>query len=585
MGVPRLFPYIVRHFPNAQKIIRKIRTEFYEIKNKYAKTASNNIPFILNVDNLFLDSNPFLHSAAQKIFVYGECKRMIKTSYDSKPYSIKLELVFKLFFESILEILKYIKPNKVLFIALDGSAPWAKITQQRERRFKSAMTKPPSFDPNSITPGTELMSDLTRYINFRIRKEMNSDFNNSVFPPSVIFSSCTVPGEGEHKLINYMRRNFHQVQNESNCIYGPDADLIMLALSTHLRNFFVVKPDTVDRDIRHILDFNYITKDLPRKLNRSYESMLQTNDDFVLLGFFVGNDFLPKMQMFLYLENGLNLLIETYRNQDFHLTYFDEHRGRHMINIYKLCELLYFIKNHEEEKLLASLKADLSEMFTNHTLKKHVHDDKLDFEGYRKDYYLKAEVHNEREIQEMCINYIQGLFWVLQYYLDGNQSWSFCYEYHYPPLIMDLVVELNRIGMRDCGQYNFELDTYKLDEPLCPFEQLLSVLPATSSTLLPKELRHIQTDSELSNMGYYKGITDQDIDYEGKTDEFMGIVLLPFIERENIQKEYEKYKNKIKYHRNVLGRDVVFVRDENTKVKYKSKYGTISNLHVRKQNL
>ena len=43
------------------------------------------------------------------------------------------------------------------------------------------------------------------------------------------FSNEKVPGEGEHKIIDYIRKNNPY---DSYCIYGADADLFMLSLSS-----------------------------------------------------------------------------------------------------------------------------------------------------------------------------------------------------------------------------------------------------------------------------------------------------------------------------------------------------------------
>jgi 5'-3' exoribonuclease 1 len=84
-------------------------------------------------------------------------------------HRITEEEIFEAVFEYIETIFLHIKPQKVLFLAVDGVAPRAKMNQQRSRRFRSAkeaeeareralangepVPADKAFDSNCITPG------------------------------------------------------------------------------------------------------------------------------------------------------------------------------------------------------------------------------------------------------------------------------------------------------------------------------------------------------------------------------------------------------------------------------------------------
>lgn len=264
--------------------------------------------------------------------------------------------------EMMLAIFRYIdrmvteiaKPRKVLFMAIDGVAPRAKLNQQRARRFRAAQERQESvlkakqrgdtvdeeamFDSNCITPGTEFMEIVGKHLRWFIRKKMKEDslWKNL----EVVFSGHDVPGEGEHKIMQYIRearaKEGYQ-PNQRHCMYGGDADLIMLGLATHEPHFTLLREvvdfsggkgntgkfggrQTVIRQTREVqyqlmnlcILREYIELDLSLGTGLALDGE-RLCDDFIFLTFLVGNDFLPHLPSLDIGEHAFDVIFGAYK--------------------------------------------------------------------------------------------------------------------------------------------------------------------------------------------------------------------------------------------------------------------------------
>ena len=88
------------------------------------------------------------------------------------------------------------------------------------------------------------MMDLIKHVDFFVQKKLAEDAAWQGL--EVVFSGGDVPGEGEHKIMEWLRSWKQSPEfdiNESHCVYGNDSDLVFLCLALHLPNMTILREE------------------------------------------------------------------------------------------------------------------------------------------------------------------------------------------------------------------------------------------------------------------------------------------------------------------------------------------------------
>lgn len=356
MGVPSFFRWLSRKYP---KIISPVLEEYPVIEDgvqlplDYSSANPNG-----ELDNLYLDMNGIVHPCSHP---------------ENKPPPETEDEMLLAVFEYTNRVLNMARPRKVLMIAVDGVAPRAKMNQQRARRFRSArdaklqneareqvlreredygetidenVKSKKTWDSNAITPGTPFMDKLATALRYWTSFKLATDpgWKNL----QIIISDATVPGEGEHKIMNFIRSQRADTQynpNTTHCIYGLDADLIFLGLATHEPHFKILREDVFannnykkpkPQDMINLSEEEkqqLIQQDSEKPFLWLHISVLREYlsaelaiphlsfqfdferaiDDWVFMCFFCGNDFLPHLPCLDVRENSIDILVDIWK--------------------------------------------------------------------------------------------------------------------------------------------------------------------------------------------------------------------------------------------------------------------------------
>ena len=318
MGIPSYFSKVVKAYRHILKDLK----------------------YLSHVNNLYMDCNSLIYDAVKNNPTYDKGK--------SAEYEKEL---IRMVCSKIDYYVSVLNPQSRVFIAFDGVAPVAKLSQQRDRRYKSWYTAQiqrdiegagykEAWNTSAITPGTNFMRQLNEevveYFDKKMHdmRDMHNNTNKKGSTLEYIISSSSEEGEGEHKIFDYMRTypEYHNSPDTVTLVYGLDADLIMLTLN-HLhitKNLYLFREtpefiksvdSTLDANKDYLLDIPELAASIVKYIHNVEPDTTDATDatdtnritDYIFMCFLLGNDFMPHFPALNIRTVGIDILLNVYR--------------------------------------------------------------------------------------------------------------------------------------------------------------------------------------------------------------------------------------------------------------------------------
>lgn len=521
MGIP----YVYQYYYNKYNRENELMIDFYKLS-------------LMNIDYLFFDYNSLIHPCAQQILSANNDKYILIENKIDRTEVIERDIIenclnyTRLLINKVLET-KRKGEMKFVYIMIDGVAPRSKMNQQRERRYKSEFfklgdtNKSSLWDSNKITPGTLFMTKIKNSLN-----DFTTKIENTLNIRCIISDSNDI-GEGEHKIM----RIINNIQtNGSICIYGLDADLIMLSLmNNNYDKIILIRDNSFNNNLsdnKQIIDYlninslkRYICNDISSLLQKHKQVNINTIDvdniiyDYITICFLLGNDFLEHIPSLSIKKNGIDIILRAYINawRGNHLInknfICDEKNWYQFINLHYLRDLMYHLKNNESyffknfklDSLVLSEVNNYEILSQNENIKFYKEDFiRFNENEFKSRYYMYYDI-NLNKIDKVCLNYIQGLYWIFGYYNNHiHNNWTWYYEYHNSPFCSDIFEFLKNTKFDVITDYMIQSNKLKESKPYTPIKQLYMVLPKTSLKNILKDMGYNIDNLEYSLFLYDK---------------------------------------------------------------------------------
>ena len=442
------------------------------------------------------------------------------------PYNHEIRLKWEQ--DLITSVIAYIKqidgivnPTETLYIGVDGVVAMAKIRQQRMRRFKSSIVSEeegkikaaakgvpynpqPRWDTNAITPGTKFMANLATALKTYAKTN----------PKKIIISAADEPGEGEQKIMEYIRKH----KPKDVVVYGLDADLIVLSLWTACTESMTVdlfreevefgggiKHDALGEEQYLYMNIQHLASVLYEEYAYPDQAKQDFICDFVGLMNLLGNDFVPHGMGLKIRDEGVETLLKLYKQKMLPLVLKTDDVWEYNVETLKvfLKDLAQLeprlILRNTKKKLEARIGMTASKEPEDQALaryndspvlwaaesilverKLHEGDEKakLVLKPNWTEAYDKYALWGSKP-EEAAESYLQALAWTLAYYSGTAMDTQWYYPWLLTPRMETILSVLNtKEALHIPRTQHVQLK---------PLEQLAMVLPESSFHLLPPE--------------------------------------------------------------------------------------------------
>ena len=481
MGIPSFYRHLVKKFPSL-------------IKQKVGAA-----PAILA-----LDLNCAIYHCLSKL--------QKKTPYEALKHQEFEDSLIQSVIKYIVKLRDHVQPTELLYVAVDGVVPMAKIRQQRMRRFKSVwvgaeeakikgVVGGTGWDRNAITPGTIFMDKLSKRLGEWSKSQKNT-----------IVSDVYETGEGEQKIMEYLRKTGVKAGSEI-VVYGLDADLIVLCLWHHEQFGWSFKLLREDVELKGGVKLNAFGEEqllyfdidqcgaiIKGKWNISLR-------DYMGAMSFLGNDFVPHGLTLCIRDEGIETLMGLLQKLGKPLV-LDDGNGGYTYDKDVIAWLVKEIAAGEDKHILESISKKMK-MNGYSSGTKEVSDEEKALAAFNS---LPLTWKVEREIVQrsdkgwhfkdewnhlyyktflwgatadtVVKQWYTGIQWILDYY-TGNKAIDmyWYYPWYLPPLFRDISkVPFVRPSCSTVANH------------ISPTAQLVMVLPIESYKLLPTWTKRLALD-------------------------------------------------------------------------------------------